>query len=499
MGFARARDAVLGAVLVGACAAPSARFEGPGPLELLANVDDDDGDGIRDGLDERLNGPADLGDLTPVTLSTRCEGQRLELTVEPAEHLRVFSLVDGGWVARPPRAPVTCGDEVLEVEAKRPRSQVWNGAGRLEVRSAERVLAGVDVRVVPVLFPDVTKPATRLYAVDVDSPDARPNGTVVAALEKAAGAVPLTLAAGVDYHSERWMQDAISAGVQVRRTPLGHMPTLLAMDRATGDLGLGSFAANQLGPDLGLVRAGRDEGNVLSYGGNLDVIPPHSGFALGRLVVGGGGARHMGESTRAWLEAQAAQAPVLELSTEWLETGHLDEVLTFVPAPNSKLGWRAVVASPRLAIRRIEDLAQSGGGARAVRGRAGRRTVLELAGDPTLHRVNEQAQQHLDALTHALAAATGQSEADIVTLPQLFEVSRDGLLVPLHPSTVSVVVVGHRVLLLSADEGGDVFDGLVRERLATLGLDCDFVADTAAYHALGGGLHCGVEIQRRLP
>lgn len=53
------------------------------------------------------------------------------------------------------------------------------------------------------------------------------------------------------------------------------------------------------------------------------------------------GGRRMARAVRDFLFAQGVQAPV-ELYSDWLHVGHVDEFLSFVPAPDRKVG------SPRL-------------------------------------------------------------------------------------------------------------------------------------------------------
>jgi protein-arginine deiminase len=46
------------------------------------------------------------------------------------------------------------------------------------------------------------------------------------------------------------------------------------------------------------------------------------------------------------LESQQIQKPI-RLNTGWLHVGHVDEIISFVPDPRHKLGFRVLVASPR--------------------------------------------------------------------------------------------------------------------------------------------------------
>lgn len=432
------------------------RFEPAGPLELLANIDDDDGDSVRDGLDSVMNGPADQLDFRRVTLDGQCRGD-VALRLEPpsaAEHVHVFDeerLVLGGTVTK---ASVPCDVRQLFIEARRTRSSLWDGRVTLIAGTSKPV--SLELRVAPVVFGDVTKPARRVFAVNVDDSRASENTALLEALR--ATGVPLNLAPGAAHFFERWMQDAISAGRQT--TDAGALDVLLQMDRPTGVTGLERFAASRLGRDVGLALPGRDEPTVLSYGGNVEVIPPHRGFPAGRLVVGGTEQRRMGRSTLGWLNAQEAQAPVLELDTEWLETGHIDEVLAFVPSDG---GWTGFIASPRLAAASLDG------------------------GVPDSF--NERIALRLDAVSAQFTRETGVS---LVELPQRFAPNDAGLAVASHPSTVNLISLGG--VALTAECGSEL-EAVVEARLRAAGVRAVFV-DAGAYHPHGGGLHCGVEVQR---
>lgn len=489
--------AALGALPLLACSA-GARFSPTGPVELFANVDDDDRNGIRDGLDQRLD---DLDDAAQISATINCfRESAVELSIEPpsaAEHLRVFRQV-GQWqpllgAGLGSTTQAACGSVELAVEALRTRSSIWDGSATLTLRAEGALLASLSFRVLPVVFPDVTRPAVRIYAVQIDHDSARKNRTFIDELDRSKGAAALELAQGAGYRFERWMQDAISSGSQV--SPNGRVQeVLLAMDRATGASGLEGFAATRLAPNRGLALPGRDEPNLLSAGGNLEVIPPHPGFPSGRLVIGGGGDRRMGRSTRAWLEAQEVQGPLLEVSTQWLETGHLDEIVTFVPA-SSPRGWVVVLASPRLANDRLRALVTEGFGSRQLRFGQATRTVDSLTQDKDLAEANEEAQVKMDAVRAQLSAALGLAESELVDFPQLFVRRPEGF-ASAHPSLVNMVILDRVALMLSTDVDGDIFEATARDRLKQAGVDPRFVEDAGAYFELGGGLHCGVEVHR---
>lgn len=77
----------------------------------------------------------------------------------------------------------------------------------------------------------------------------------------------------------------------------------------------------------------------VNYGGNIEASPPTDDAPLGKIVIGTSrvskGGKAMDPALRQFLADQKAQ-PLVEVDTSWLEVGHVDELLTFVP--NRKRG-----------------------------------------------------------------------------------------------------------------------------------------------------------------
>lgn len=63
---------------------------------------------------------------------------------------------------------------------------------------------------------------------------------------------------------------------------------------------------------------------------------------------------------RRFLYAQKVQSPI-EIFTDWLTVGHVDEILSFVPAQNDK-GFTVLLASPRKAQAILRGLREEGHG-----------------------------------------------------------------------------------------------------------------------------------------
>ncbi len=95
-----------------------------------------------------------------------------------------------------------------------------------------------------------------------------------------------------------------------------------------------------------------------NYGGNVESAPPSPGAPLGTIVLGnasiGGVYDHMDPDVRRFFYKQ--RQPVFEVDTTWLDVGHVDEMLTFVPDRNgSGQNFAGLIASSGLAMALIRE------------------------------------------------------------------------------------------------------------------------------------------------
>ncbi|XP_013927000.1 PREDICTED: protein-arginine deiminase type-2-like, partial [Thamnophis sirtalis] len=165
---------------------------------------------------------------------------------------------------------------------------------------------------------------------------------------------------------DRWMQDEIEFGYI--QAPHKQFPVVLDSPR---DGGLEYFAVKEiLGPDFGYVT--REPLFEIVTGldsfGNLEVSPPVSvhgkEYPLGRILIGSSfptsGGRRMTKVVRNFLQAQRVQSPV-ELYSDWLTVGHVDEFVSFVPVPGKKQ-FRMLMASPSACYKLFREKQKEGHG-----------------------------------------------------------------------------------------------------------------------------------------
>lgn len=505
---------------------------------FLANFDDDDFDGQRDADDAQLEGGEDLKDFARVIVHQNAEltaQDQVSVTVTPpaaADAVRIFLTTSGGTIrtlhepgdsgARSIDPTDLAGDVTLLLEGTETRSSAWDGTVTLTLSMSsggETLTDAVALRVSPVIFTDNMQPAERLYVMRIDDRRLGPNLEFYTALQRDIPThVELYTADQYEYLGDRWLQDNMQTGYQSMASEGGQavMKTHLQTQRPTGPRGLEPFLISEaLGADRGWAYPGRSRDTSLNYGGNLEVAPPHDGYPLGRVIIGGGeggtldGRAYsdtMGELQRAWLDAQEIQGPSIEVASEWLAVGHIDEIFLFVPNRNAGAGerpWKVLFASPDLAVEILETIADDGAGNTQVfAGRQTQTTVSQILGNTRLMGYQDSAQAKIDSIREVLTTSLQLTPDDIIEVPVLYEWHPfDGLnfAAAYNPGIQNLIVLDD--FLFVPDPEGPVVGGLdafqtaTRQVLEPMGLTVQFVDIFDSYHLNLGEAHCGTEVE----
>ncbi|XP_070812048.1 protein-arginine deiminase type-1-like [Pituophis catenifer annectens] len=317
----------------------------------------------------------------------------------------------------------------------------------------------------------------------------------------------LTICPEVENRGDRWIQDEMEFGYV--EAPHQSFPVVFDSPR---NRGLKEFPFKKiLGPDFGYITREPKNGRVSSLDsfGNLDVSPPVSvkgkNYSLGRILIGssfpGSGNRKMTKVVRDFLYAQKVQAPV-ELYSDWLTVGHVDEFLSFVPAPGKK-GFRLLLASPLACLKLFEEKQKEGYGKAALfegLRRVGKITVDEILTDRNVRQDSKYVQSCIDWNRSILKRELGLTERDIIDIPQLFTLE-GSTATALFPDMVNMLVLGEHLGI--PKPYGPIIHGQcclevkVRSLLEPLGLSCTFIDDFFSYHVLSGEVHCGTNVQRK--
>ncbi|NWV42635.1 PADI2 deiminase, partial [Grantiella picta] len=280
------------------------------------------------------------------------------------------------------------------------------------------------------------------------------------------------------------------------------------------------------GPDFGYVHKEPlfEVAASLDSFGNVEVSPPVAvagkEYPLGRILIGSSfpasGGRRMTRLVRDFLFAQRVQAPV-ELYSDWLAVGNVNEFVTFVPTSDKKR-FRMLLASPAACYRLFREKQKEGQGeatmfkgkgtglvaAGSTRGHGTdtkRVTINKVLSNDILAQQNQYVQRCIDWNRDILKKELGLLEEDIIDLPALFKLDKQGKAIPYFPNTVTMVVLAQDLGIpkpFGPIAGGECcLERRIRALLEPLGLRCRFLEDVASYHGSLGEVRCGTSVQRR--
>ncbi|XP_030918837.1 protein-arginine deiminase type-4 [Geospiza fortis] len=490
---------------------------------LLVNCDRDDpgAEGL-DNEDSAVRSYNDLQDMAQLVLRARgpratFAGHRLlrHSVTEDNVELEMFKAVLGGsklsYTVRPSRHQ---HESVFYVEGLAFPDVAFSGLVSLHVTLLESPGKGllespiftdsVVFRVAPWIMTPNTAPPLEVFVCSVDKNGEF--GAAVGALAERAQ-VPLTVCPAPQNQQDRWIQDEVEFGYI--QAPHKTLPVVFDSPR---DRGLKDFPVRSiLGPDFGYVARQAPEGtSSLDSFGNLEVSPPVTvqgkEYPLGRILIGSSfpreGGRRMAKAVRDFLVAQKVQAPV-ELFSDWLSVGHVDEFLSFVPAPDRK-GFRLLLASPSACYQLLREKQEEGFGEAAMfqgLDRVPKPTINAILADEELRKFNDYAQSCISWNRDILKRSLGLAEPDILDIPQLFQSNADSEAEAFFPDMVNMLVLGRHLGI--PKPFGPVVGGRccleqrVRELLEPLGLSCTFIDDFFSYHVLLGEVHCGTNVRRK--
>jgi protein-arginine deiminase len=472
-----------------------------------------------DAADEVVNGPRDELDLTKLHLWSSTGG---EIVVPANTHVFIkrasWEILHSGdkLSADELRHGVQLGLEGTDVVRD---SAVWDG--RVTVRFGN---AAVTLKEAPLITQNDTQPVQQVFAADRSktSPD----------FDKAlSDAVPGLRKLDLGY--DKWAQDIMEPMYETRD---GHGMRVLLTSVDSMHRESARAAWTQLaGPDVAAIHvehaytAGEKEGyNSL---GNLETIPPTPGRPYGQIIVGGQPAPEV----MTLLRSQGVQDP-LALDSSWLDVGHVDEFVQFVPG--GPHGWRALVADPRAGMQILRDSARPD---QIMHGNlpplewpdnlyVDQRKTGEFLADKQFAATNERAATAIDGAISLLHKA---GVTDIVRVPVLYTYKdliayymlkqqvdqtppgpeHDKLQQQLDAVTTSVAEIPNAVNGLSLNNGAyltpksygpvvngkDVFQDAVNKVLTGIGLHPRLVDDFLSLHMEAGELHCGTNTFRKVP
>ncbi|XP_044625738.1 protein-arginine deiminase type-4 isoform X3 [Equus asinus] len=383
------------------------------------------------------------------------------------------------------------------------------GASKPEFPKALVFQDSVAFRVAPWIMTPNTQPPEEVYVCRVlENEDFLKS---VSALAKKAKC-KLTVCSEEENQDDQWMQDEMEVGYI--QAPHKMLPVVFDSPR---NRGLKEFPIKCVrGPDFGYVTRGAQTEEItdLDSFGNLEVSPPVTvagkTYPLGRVLIGSSSypsheSQEMHQALRDFLVAQQVQAPV-ELYSDWLYVGHVDEFMTFVPA--HKKGFRLLLASPRSCYKLFQELLKEGHGeALLFEGvtKRKRQKIKDILSNKKLREQNSYVESCIDWNREVLKRELGLTERDIIDIPQLFKLQQDSKgthkAEALFPNMVNMLVLGKHLGIPKpfgpVIHGRCCLEEKVRSLLEPLGLHCTFIDDFSSYHVRHGEVHCGTNVRRQ--
>ncbi len=313
--------------------------------------------------------------------------------------------------------------------------------------------------------------------------------------------------------NDLWIQDSTEIGRQCSLSEDGlvQVPAAIHGLRAKHNMEnlecapLDNAVARALeGMDVKIIHAAqpRTDSRWMDWFGNLEVSPPvrdmaGNDYPFGRVLVGVQNGVTMHPDVVTFLEKQGVQTPIVAVDTSWLMIGHVDEVISFVPALD-RHGFRMLLPSPQLAESLLRSALEDGYNDTPVF--AGTNQEMTVAGLlDKIASTNENAviQRRIECIREQLCIELGLSSEDFIEIPVLFE--HGGTLIP--NGVNSLVCNGHILVpkpFGPVIEGLDIFETAVRTNLESLGNRVWFVDEWYSLHKRAGEVHCGTNAIRIL-
>ncbi|XP_070259246.1 protein-arginine deiminase type-6 [Myotis yumanensis] len=291
-----------------------------------------------------------------------------------------------------------------------------------------------------------------------------------------------------------------------------------------------------LSPGIGYMTRPTEDGKVITMDsiGNLMVSPPvevkGKEYPLGRILIGGSfypskEARDMRQDLRDFLYAQQVQAPV-ELYSDWLMIGHVDQFMCFVPTQvkgEGDKGFRLLLASPRSCYQLFQEKQEEGYGDMALfeevredqllsNGREAT-TINQLLDDDDMRKQNDYVEKCINLNRDILKRELGLLERDIIHIPQLFcleqlsnvpamEQTEKLYARPYFPNLLQMIVMGKHLGIPKPFgpqiKGTCCLEKRICQLLEPLGFKCTFINDFDCYMTEIGDF-CACANVRRVP
>ncbi|MFN0245277.1 MAG: protein-arginine deiminase family protein [Kofleriaceae bacterium] len=354
----------------------------------------------------------------------------------------------------------------------------------------------------PLIINHHLQPAEQVWAVSTGG-----NQGMIQGYQAALGA-KFTAVSSASVAGDVWIQDEFEFGTMVGEQD----QRLDVVIDSIRNRGLQNYSPNFVRADSIAQQWGNPQ-QATSYDsfGNLEATPPFTlggvNYPFGKIYYGKVNSSGLNSTLGNFLASQKVQAP-FQIPTNWLCVGHVDEFISFVPAPGTPKGWKLLVADTTAAWNLLATLSPSA--QLPLYGQDhGYSTVGEFVNDTALRALNDDVQaDYIEPAIAKLKTELGLTDAEIVRVPSLFEQPSgcNGRVAALIPGMVNLIVAnvdGATTHLFTPDPffravQSQATDPVIAAFTAAMpqGMQLHFLDDWDTYHLGLGEVHCGTNVRR---
>lgn len=422
--------------------------------KITPDTKSEDLDKCHDGTDNVLRHPERLAPLTTKPIKRLGDDATGKITVtcdtekwkDCENKIRIFQEVDGSWQyihpanhtfsARQLKAGLKLGVDGRDVR----RPNVWDGRVQLNfnVKDPKRGKEASDcvaMRVSPLLTHHHLQDATEVFSFgDTMGYNIYEDlkKSIAEAVEAAGFEKPVNY---FNNYPDLWVQDLMEPAYTSIPGPGGKTISIRVNIRSSvvwNDAGRAVFEDLRDG-DVGAVQDFQTEANESNIDGtgNLETVPPYTlgdkQYRSGRVIMGM--RKDDKPAVLTLINSQEEQPPII-LDNDWLEIGHVDEYLQFLPA-DSERGWVLMAADPSMGIKMLQEAEKAGHGDLIANSRYDKPIIDESVCMPN-HTISEVLKMELmletnefadDRITYNIGIIkneTGLTDDEIFRIPSIY-------------------------------------------------------------------------------